>query len=223
MTQILLQADTLGGQKEELVTSLLGLLVKGGVIMIPIGILLVIALFIFFERWFTIRRAGRIDSRFMNNIRDHVTTGNIEAAKALCRNEDTPISRMVEKGLTRLGRPLRDISAAIENVGKLHLYKLEKSLALLATTAGAAPMLGFLGTVIGMIGAFKNLHDSGGQAGYELLAGDIYVALVTTAAGLVVGILAFLGYNTLVAQVEKVVYKMEAASVEFVDVLQEPA
>lgn len=221
---ILLQADTLAtGQSEELVTSLFDLIVKGGPVMIPIGLCLLVGLFFFFERLFTINKAGRINPQFMNNIRDHVTTGRIDAAKALCQSTSTPISRLVEKGLSRLGKPLRDIQAAIENEGNLQVYKLERGLGVIATVAGAAPMLGFLGTVTGMIGAFKNLHDSGGQAGYELLAGDIYEALVTTAAGLIVGIPAYFAYNSLTAKVQKVVHKMESTSVEFVDLLHEPA
>ncbi len=191
--------------------------------MIPLALLLIIAIYIFLERYFVIKRSSRIDANFMNNIRDNVMTGNIEAAKILCKNTDSPIARMIEKGLLRIGRPLKNIEVAIENVGKLQVYKMEKGLVALATIAGAAPMLGFLGTVLGMIGAFYNLAQSGGEGGADLLANDIYQALVTTAAGLTIGILAYIGYNTLVSMVEKVIYKMEMTSVEFIDLLQEPA
>ena len=221
----LLQIDTsgIGANGEELSTSLFDLILKGGVLMIPLALLLILAIYIFLERFMTIKKASKIDPNFMNNIRDYVTNGNIAAAKNLCKNTDSPVARMVEKGLLRIGKPLKNIDVAIENTGKLELYKMEKSLATLATIAGAAPMLGFLGTVLGMIGAFYNLAQSGGEGGAELLAGDIYQALVTTATGLGIGIIAYIGYNTLVSMVEKLVYKMEATSVEFIDLLQEPA
>ena len=223
MNLIFLAADTTaqGAQMNSL--ALFDLIVKGGIIMIPLALLLFIALYIFFERWFTIRKASKIDPNFMNNIKDYVMSGNIDAAKTLCKNTDSPIARMIEKGLMRLGKPLKNIEVAIENTGKLQVYKMEKSLVALATISGAAPMLGFLGTVMGMIGAFYSLAQSGGEGGAGLLANDIYQALVTTAGGLVVGILAYIGYNSLVSMVEKVIFKMEANTVEFIDLLQEPA
>jgi len=223
MIYMLLQADTsaAGGQMDSI--AMIDLLIKGGVLMIPLAILLVVALYIFFERYFTIKKAARIDKNFMNNIKDYVASGNIEAAKTLCRNTDSPIARMIEKGLSRLGKPLKNIEVAIENVGKLEVYKMEKSLVTLATISGAAPMLGFLGTVLGMIGAFYNLAQAGGEGGADILANDIYQALVTTATGLSIGIIAYIGYNTLISMVEKVIFKMEAYTVEFIDLLQEPA
>lgn len=202
---------------------LFDLLLKGGVVLIPIGILSIIAIYIFVERYLTIKKAARIDPKFMLNIKDYVVNGNIEAAKTLARNTNSPIARMIEKGVLRIGKPLQNISVAIENVGKLEIYQLEKSLATLATIAGAAPMIGFFGTVMGMIKAFFNISQAGQNVNTNMLAGGIYEAMITTAAGLAVGILAFIGYNLLVALVEKVVYQMEATSVEFIDLLQEPA
>jgi len=198
------------------------LLMKGGLIMIPIGLLLVAAIYIFIERYLTIKKAGQEDPKFMLNIKDYVVNGNIEAAKALARSHNSPTARMVEKGVLRIGKPLQDITVAIENVGKLELFQLEKKLAILATIAGVAPMIGFFGTVTGMIRAFYSMATAE-QISPNLLAGGIYEALITTAAGLAVGIVALIGYNLLIALVENVVYKMEATSVEFIDLLQEPA
>lgn len=181
-----------------------------------------VALYIFIERYLNINRAGRVDESFIHNIRANVATGNIQAAKALCQSTDSPVARMVEKGLMRIGKPLRDIDAAIENVGNLEIFKLEKNLSTLASIAGAAPMIGFLGTVTGMIQAFYNMATQENVTP-ALLAGGIYQALLTTAFGLVVGIFALVGYNLLVSNVEKVVFKMERTSIEFMDLLQEPA
>jgi biopolymer transport protein ExbB len=205
---------------------LVDLIMKGGVLgVIIVGILLVlsfIALYIFLERWFTIKRAGKIDQNFISNIRASVAAGNIEGATTLCKSTDSPVARMVEKGLQRIGKPLRDIDAAIENVGNLEIFKLEKNLSTLASIAGAAPMIGFFGTVTGMILAFYKMATEQNVTP-DVLAGGIYQALITTAAGLFIGILAFVGYNLLVANVEKVVYKMERTTMEFMDLLQEPA
>ncbi len=194
----------------------------GGIVMIVIVILSVIALYIFIERFLTIKKAAREDLNFMNNIRDFIHDGKIDAALSLCKSKDSPIARMIEKGVTRIGKPLRDIGTAIETVGKLELYKLESNLAALATIAGAAPMLGFLGTVIGMIKAFHAMYISGNNIEISQLAGGIMQAMVTTVAGLIVGIIAYVGYNMLVARVENVVYKMEARTTEFLDLLEEP-
>ncbi|NNC96189.1 MAG: MotA/TolQ/ExbB proton channel family protein [Chitinophagales bacterium] len=195
----------------------------GIIVMVIIFLLSLIAVFIFFERYFRIKKAASIDPKFMNNIRDYVAHGNIAAAKDLCRRSDTPVARMIEKGIQRIGKPLKDISTSIENVGNLELFKLEKGLSTLATISGAAPMLGFLGTVTGMINAFFQLSVSGNNIDPTLLAGGIYEAMLTTAAGLAVGIVSYIGYNWLVTLVEKVVFKMEASTVEFIDLLQEPA
>jgi biopolymer transport protein ExbB len=224
MLSILLQmpVDTAGIGGGEGKTSLLELVLQGGVFLIPIVILFIIAIYIFIERYLTIKKASKIENNFMLNIKDYVTNGNINAAKTLCKNTDTPIARMVEKGLMRIGKPLQNIQVAIENVGKLELYKMEKNLATLATISGAAPMIGFLGTVTGMIRAFIEIASKETFKTQDL-AGGIYEAMITTAGGLVAGIVAYIGYNLLVALVEKVVFKMEATTVEFIDLLQEPA
>lgn len=202
---------------------ILGLIWKGGVVMIPIGILSVIAVYLTFERYFTIKKAGVLDSQFMSDIKEMVQGGDLKSAQRLCHNKGTPIGLMIEKGLSRIGKPLKDISVAVENVGKLEVYKLEKGMAILATISGAAPMLGFLGTVTGMIRTFNQMQDSGQQITADLLSGGIGEAMMTTVAGLVVGIFAYISYNLLSNMVNKVVYKMEATSVEFLDIMHEPA
>jgi len=206
--------------------SILDLLFSGGAAGVAIVLVLlvmsIVALCIFIERYMTIKKAGHVDENFMNNIRANVNAGNIQAARTLCQNTDTPVARMVEKGLARIGKPLRDIDAAIENVGNLEVFKLEKNLATIASIAGAAPMIGFLGTVTGMIMAFFNMAKEQNVTP-QLLAGGIYQALITTAVGLIVGIFAFIAYNLLVVSVDKVVYKMERHTTEFMDLLQEPS
>lgn len=202
--------------------SLIDLTLAGGPVMIPIGILFILAIYWYFERFLTIRKAAKGDPKFMLNIRDYISNGNVEAAKMLCKNTDTPIARMIEKGIMRLGTPLKNIEVAVENVGKLELYRMEKNLAALALVAGVGPMLGFLGTVTGMIQAFYTMSVSD-QISPKILSGGIYEAMVTTVAGLIVGIIANVAYNNLVAMIEKMIYKMEATTVEFIDLLQEPA
>lgn len=205
--------------------SILDVIREGGILgMLIVGVLIllsVIALYIFIERYRTITQAARIDQNFMNNIRANVSAGNIQGARALCQTTDSPVARMVEKGLQRIGKPLRDIDAAIENVGNLEVFKLERSLSTLASISGAAPMIGFFGTVTGMIMAFYEMKTQQNVTP-DVLAGGIYQALITTAVGLFIGILSFVSYNILVAKVEKVVYKMERTTVEFMDMLQEP-
>lgn len=193
-----------------------------GIIIVLLQIALsIVGLYIFVERYLTIRKAQQIDDHFMNNIRVNVQSGNIQGAKALCQTTDSPVARMVEKGLQRIGKPLRDIDAAIENVGNLEVFKLEKGLSTLASIAGATPMLGFLGTVTGMILSFYQMATAENVTP-ALLAGGIYQALLTTAFGLIVGIAAYIGYNVLVSNVENVVFKMERSTTEFMDLLQEP-
>ena len=220
---LFLQATDIERTTEEL--SVLQMLFSGGMVgTIIVGMLLIlsiIALYIFIERYLTIKKSGQVDENFMNNIRANVSAGNIQAARALCQNTDTPVARLVDKGLARIGTPLRDIDAAIENVGNLEVFKLEKNLSTLASIAGAAPMLGFLGTVTGMILAFFTMAQEQ-NVSPQSLAGGIYQALITTAMGLVVGIFAFIAYNLLVSKVEKVVYLMERYTTEFMDLLQEP-
>ncbi|MFB1021255.1 MAG: MotA/TolQ/ExbB proton channel family protein [Vicingaceae bacterium] len=207
--------------------SILELITSGGVggtiIMVSLFVLSFIAVYIFVERYITIKNAAKEDENFMNQIKDFIHDGKLEAARSLCKSTPTPISRMIEKGVNRIGKPLADIAAAIENTGKLELFKLETNLATLATISGAAPMIGFLGTVIGMILAFHQMAAAGGNIDVAMLSEGIYTAMVTTVAGLVVGIIAFIGYNLLVAKVEKVVFKMEARTTEFLDILNEPA
>ena len=212
---------------EEKTISIIELMTSGGlggqIIMVALLVLSIIAIYIFVERFLTIRKAGEEDAAFMSAVKDSIQKGDLAAAKMHCIKTDSPVARMLEKGIARVGRPLGDISAAVENVGKLETYKLEKNLASLATISGAAPMIGFLGTVIGMILAFHEMAMAGGSVNVEMLAGGIYTAMTTTVAGLVVGIMAYLGYNVLVAKVESVVFKMEARSTEFIDLLHEPA
>ena len=190
--------------------------------MIPIGILGVIAVYLSIERYLTIKKASVLDSQFMGNIKSMVTEGDLKGAQRLCVTNGTPIGLMIDKGLSRIGKPLKDISVAVENVGKLEVYKLEKGMALLATISGAAPMLGFLGTVTGMIRTFNQMQDAGQQITADLLSGGIGEAMMTTVAGLVVGIFAYIAYNLLSSFINKVVYIMEATSVEFLDIMHEP-
>jgi len=195
---------------------------KGGWIMIPIVLLSFVAIYIFFERFFAIKKASETDINFMNRIKDYIHEDKLESALALCQSKNSPVSRMIEKGLQRIGRPLNDINAAIETVGNLEVSKLETNLPTLATVAGAAPMLGFLGTVMGMIKSFYTMSMEGNNIVVSKLADGIYTAMVTTVAGLIVGILAYLAYNILVAKVEKVVFQLEANTSEFMDILNEP-
>ncbi|MEM8586381.1 MAG: MotA/TolQ/ExbB proton channel family protein [Bacteroidota bacterium] len=205
--------------------SLLDIVASSGLLGIAIvailGFLLLLALYIFFERYATIRQAAKVDQTFMANIRSYVSAGNITGARTLCQQTDMPVARMVEKGLQRIGKPLSDIDAAIENVGNLEIFRLEKGLSTLASISGAAPMIGFFGTVTGMINAFYEMSTADNITP-DVLAGGIYQALITTAAGLLIGILSFIGYNLLVARVERAVYLMERTTTEFMDLLQEP-
>jgi biopolymer transport protein ExbB len=202
--------------------SFFDLALKGGWVMLPILFLSVVAVYIFFERFFAIKKAAQIDTNFMNRIRDYIHDGKVDNALTLCQSYSNPTSRMIEKGINRIGRPLADINEAIENIGKLEIYKLEKGLPTLATVAGGAPMIGFLGTVMGMIRAFVDMSSAGNNIDVSLLSRGIYTALITTVAGLIVGIVAYFAYNILVANVEKVVNKLEASTTEFLDLLNEP-
>jgi biopolymer transport protein ExbB len=197
--------------------------IKGGWIMIPLAFLSIIAIYIFFERFFAIREANKIDNNFMNMIRDYIKEGRIDAAQVLCKNTNSPVSLMISKGISRIGRPLNDVHAAIENVGNMEVSKLEKGLNILASVAGGAPMIGFLGTVIGMIKAFYDMSMAGNNIDISNLSGGIYTAMVTTVAGLIVGIVAYFAYNILVSKVSKVVFKMESHTTDFMDLLNEPA
>ncbi|MBQ7824611.1 MAG: MotA/TolQ/ExbB proton channel family protein [Bacteroidaceae bacterium] len=196
---------------------------KGGIIMIPLLLLSVLAVYILIERILAIRQAEKEDTTFMDRIKDYIHEGQIDSALNLCRKSNTPYARMVEKGISRLGRPMNDVLVAIENVGNIEVAKLEKGFPIIATTAAGAPMLGFLGTVTGMVRAFFDMSSAGSAADITLLSAGIYEALVTTVAGLVVGIIALFAYNYLVSRVNGVVNKMEARTLEFMDLLNEPA
>jgi biopolymer transport protein ExbB len=219
-------AQSLETESIEKTLSIIELIKSGGlagqlIIALLTG-LLVVALYIYFERLFTIKAASKVDPNFMNQIKDHVVSGKIEAAKVLCTTVNSPVSRLIHKGISRIGRPLADINSAIENAGKLEVYSLEKNVSVLATISGAAPMIGFLGTVIGMILSIFEIANSGGQIDIKLLADGLYTAMTTTVAGLVVGIISYISYNHIVGRTNKVVYQMEANSVEFLDLLNEP-
>ena len=203
-------------------TSLLDLLTKGGVIMIPIAILLVGAIYVFIERFITISKAGKVEDRFMNVVKDHITNGNIQAAKSYCRGFNHPVARVVEKGIDRIGKPIKDIERSMENVAKLEIYKMERWLNILSIIAGIAPMFGFLGTIAGMLKLFDEVA-SANVLSIGTIAGGINVKMVTSAAGLMVGILAFVFYNSLNAMIDRVVNKIENSSFEFVDLLHEPS
>ncbi|MDD6211218.1 MAG: MotA/TolQ/ExbB proton channel family protein [Bacteroidales bacterium] len=208
---------------EQAKINVLDLALKGGIIMIPLLLLSMVAIYIFIVRIQAIRRAGKEDETFMNRIKDYIHEGKIESALNLCRQENTPSARMIEKGISRLGRPMNDVLVAIENVGNLEIAKLEHGFAWMATIAAGAPMIGFLGTVTGMVQAFFDMANAGTNVDITLLSSGIYEALVTTVAGLIVGIITLFAYNYLVAQVDVVVNKMEARTMEFMDLLNEPA
>jgi len=198
------------------------LLVKGGWVMVPIGILALLGLVIFFERYFTIRKASKDDSNLMIQVRSSIITGNLESAKAICRNSNTPLGRMLQKGLLRIGRPIKDIEGAIENVGKLEVSKLDKNIGILGIVAGIAPMFGFLGTIIGVIKIFYDISATGNMS-IAVISGGLYVKMITSAAGLMVGIVAYVGYHILNIMVEKVILRLETDSIEFIDLLEEPS
>ena len=216
--------DTVPVQEKTL--SIMDIIVDGGtgsiIIIAVLFIMLAVALFLYFERLFAIKAASKVDKTFMYKIRDCISAGRLDAAKMLCVQSNTPVARLIEKGVSRIGKPLEDINKAIENAGTLEVYKLEKNTAILATIAGAGPMIGFLGTVVGMILSFHEMASAGGQAEMGSLASGIYTAMATTVAGLIVGIIAYVGYNHLVVKTDKVVHLMEANAVEFLDLLNDP-
>ncbi len=220
-TQPLATAATAAPQGISL--SFIELAMKGGWIMLPIIALSFIAMFIFGDRYIAIYKASRSDDNLMNQIRQNIKDGRIDSALTLCRATNKPIARMIEKGILRIGRPLNDVNAAIENVGNIEISKLEKGLPVLASVAGGAPMIGFLGTVMGMIQAFYDMATAGNNIDVTLLSSGIYQAMVTTVAGLIVGIIAYFAYNILVAKIDSVVAKMERTTTDFMDLLNEPA
>jgi biopolymer transport protein ExbB len=202
--------------------SLLDLAAKGGVIMYPLALMWIIAIYVFVERLLTINKAGRVPETFMNNVKDLVTRGDVNGAKLVANQNETPIARIIEKGIVRIGKPIEHIEKSMENIGRLELYKMEKNLVILTIIAGVAPMFGFLGTIGGMIQTFFNISITS-DITLGTIAGGIYVKMITSATGLIIGIMAYIGYSYLNAQIDKVVNKMEAASAEFIDVLHAPS
>lgn len=219
-------SEVIATTSDEKTLSISQLIVDGGlggqIIITILFVLLAVSLYIYFERFFAIKAASKVDKNFMNQIKDFVTNGRLDAAITLCEKTNSPIARLIEKGISRIGKPLDDINKAIENAGKLEVYQLEKNVSVVATIAGAAPMIGFLGTVIGMIVAIHEIANSGGQIDIKLLSDGLYTAMTTTVAGLIVGIIAYISYNHLVVRTDKVMYLMEAKTVEFLDLLNEP-
>lgn len=189
--------------------------------MYPLYLLLVGAIFVFFERLIAIRKASRIEDNFMNMIRDNIMTGNLSAARTLARNTNNPVARIIDKGIQRIGKPIDAIEKSMESVGRLEMYKMERNLSILSLIAGIAPMFGFLGTIVGMIQLFYGIASSG-QFTLNDIAGGIYVKMITSGTGLIIGLLAYIGHNVLTTQIDKTANKMEVASAEFIDVLQEP-
>ncbi|MEO8252862.1 MAG: MotA/TolQ/ExbB proton channel family protein [Flavobacterium sp.] len=232
---ILLQADTLSvaGEKVaeavpvEKTLSIIELITSGGlagqIIMTSLFLMLFVALYLYFERLMAINKASNIDSNFMSLVKDNIKNGRIDNAKMACAHSTSPVARLIEKGISRIGKPLDDINTAIENAGKLEIYKLEKNVSMLATISGAGPMTGFLGTVVGMIQAFHKMATAGGQIEVGALSEGIYTAMTTTVVGLVIGIIAYVGYNHLVVKTDKIVHQMEANAVDFLDLLNDPA
>ncbi|MCP4052857.1 MULTISPECIES: MotA/TolQ/ExbB proton channel family protein [unclassified Mesoflavibacter] len=215
------------GESVEKTLSIIELITSGGtagmVIIAVLILMLIFTLYIYFERILTIKEASKIDANFMNQIKDYVSNGKIDSAQNLCSTVNSPVSRLISKGVSRIGKPLEDINTAIENAGRLEIYNLEKNVSVLATISGAAPMIGFLGTVIGMILSIFEIANSGGSIDIKTLADGLYTAMTTTVAGLIVGIVAYIAYNHLVVKTDKVVYQMEANSLEFLDLLNEPS
>tara|TARA_B100000446_G_scaffold166155_1_gene169135 strand:- start:787 stop:1491 length:705 start_codon:yes stop_codon:yes gene_type:complete len=221
-------ANTLAeGESVEKTLSIIELITSGGtagmIIIAVLILMLIFTLYIYFERMLTIKEASKIDANFMNQIKDYVSNGKIDSAQNLCSTVNSPVSRLISKGVSRIGKPLEDINTAIENAGRLEIYNLEKNVSVLATISGAAPMIGFLGTVIGMILSIFEIANSGGSIDIKTLADGLYTAMTTTVAGLIVGIVAYIAYNHLVVKTDKVVYQMEANSLEFLDLLNEPS
>jgi biopolymer transport protein ExbB len=201
--------------------NLFDLLTLGGWVMIPLVILFLITVFVFSERLIAIRKASNIDNNFMNIVRDHIVNGNVTAARSFAKNTNNPVARIIDKGVQRIGKPIENIERSMENVGKLEIYNLERNLSILSLSAGTAPLLGFLGTIIGMFQLFYSLA-TGGDFTIQNMANGIYTKVITSATGLIIGLIAYVAHNFLTTQVDKTAYKMEASSAEFLDILQEP-
>jgi biopolymer transport protein ExbB len=200
--------------------SLLSLLQNGGWIMYPLYFLLVIAIFVFIERVLAIKKAGTMDPKFMFIIKDHILSGNIDAAKSMAKNADNPVAKMIEKGIIRIGKPIESVEKSMENVGKLEMYSMERNLNILSLIAGIAPMFGFLGTIVGMVQLFYGIASTG-EYTLNTIAGGIYTKMITSATGLIIGLIAYVGHNYLSTQIDKAANKMETASADFLDILQE--
>ena len=216
-------AETLAAPVQEKTLNLIDMAAAGGLLMIVLLLLSVMAIYIFGSKWWMIHKASQIDKNFMKDIHDLIHDGKIKSALELCQRYDSPVARLVEKGIERIGRPLQDIQTAVENTGGVEVARLEKGLPMLATIAGGAPMIGFLGTVTGMIEAFFRMSTAGNNIDITLLSGGIYEAMVTTVGGLFVGIIAYFGYNFLTSQISNLVFKMERTTIEFIDMLHEPS
>ncbi len=201
--------------------SVIELLLQGGLLMVPLLLMSLAAVFVFVERWMAIKKAGKVDDHFMNIIRDNILSGNVTAARNFAKNTDSPVGKMIDKGIQRIGKPIDAIEKSMENVGKLEVYKLERNLGALSVIAGIAPMFGFLGTIVGMIQLFYGITSTG-EYTLNTIAGGIYTKMITSATGLIIGLIAYVGYNFLNTQIDKTVHSMEAASAEFIDILQEP-
>ncbi len=214
-------AATVADSNQDGNISLVELLTLGGWIMVPLALLFVLTIYVFFERMIAIRNASRIEGNFMNIIRDHIVNGNVSAARSFAKNTNNPVGRIIDKGIQRIGKPIENIERSMENVGKLELYNMERNLSILSLIAGIAPMFGFLGTIVGMFQLFYKLA-AGSEFNIQTMANGIYTKMITSATGLIIGLLAYVAYNYLSTQVDKTANKMEAASSEFLDILQEP-
>ena len=223
MFDTLLQADSTAAAAAAVTKSesVIGMLTKGGPIMIPLFILFALAVFFFFERFLVIKKAGQLDENFMSIIRDHVSNGNITAARSLAKNTNNPVARMIDKGLQRVGKPIDAIENAMDNVGKLEMYKMEKNLTMLSVIARIAPLFGFVGTIVGLVLLLKDFATIANPS-ISQIADAMYIKLITSATGLIIGMLAYLGYSFLDTQINRTANRMEAASSEFIDILQEP-
>jgi biopolymer transport protein ExbB len=212
------RAGQLATAQKENLWNILG---KGGVLMVPLALLLVIAVFVFFERYIAIKKASKMDDNFMSIIRDHIINGNIQAARSLSKNTNTAVAHMIDKGIQRVGKPIDVIERSMENVGKLELYKMEKNLSILSVIGYIGPLFGFLGTIVGMFELFYNIASTG-EYSIGNIAGGIYVKMISSASGLIIGIIGYLGYRFLNSQIDKATNRMEVASADFIDILQEP-
>jgi biopolymer transport protein ExbB len=218
MNKVALAAQTQASQNG---VSLWQMLTMGGFLMLPLALLFIITVYVFFERLIAIRKASKIDDNFMNIIRDHIVTGNVTAARSFAKNTNNPVARIIDKGIQRIGKPIDNIEKSMENVGRLELYRMERNLSILSLIAGIAPMFGFLGTIVGMFKLFYDLASTGDFT-IQIMANGIYTKMITSASGLIIGLLAYIAHSYLSTQVDKTANKMEASSAEFIDVLQEP-